>query len=118
MAAIQKKKIKDLEVVNDGDDIVTNIVIEWTTYDDSDPEEIKTQESKRFTLDVEEVDPSSTNFIPYSDLTSEIVFGWLEKRLNSARIKEMEERMISMINDMANPPSPVRPEIVNKGLPW
>lgn len=118
MAAIQKKKIKDLEVINNGNDVVTQVVIEWVTYDDSDPEEIKTQETKRFTLDTDEVDPTSVDFVPYNELTQDVIFGWLNARLNSTRIKEMEQRMITEINNRVNPPTPVEPEIVNKGLPW
>lgn len=105
MTAIQRKKIKDLEVINNGNDIVTNVVIEWVTYDDSDPEEIREMANRIFTLDTDEVDISSSGFIPYNDLTPEIIFNWIEKELNSVRIKEMEQRLITNINNRVNPPS-------------
>ena len=107
MATIQKKKIESLEVVNDGTDIVTTVVVEWHTYSDIDPEEYSTKERKTFTLETDEVDPKSTSFIPFNELTSDIVFGWIQHRFESPRIKEMEKRMIDSINNSVNPPAPV-----------
>lgn len=118
MTAIQRKKIKEIEVINNGNDIVTSVVIEWLTYDDSDPEEIREIVDKRFTLDTDEIDLSSSGFIPYNDLTPETIFNWLEKRLNSVRIKEMEQRLITSINNRVNPPEPDPPATITKELPW
>lgn len=118
MATIQKNKIESLEVVNDGTDIVTTVVVEWHTYADIDPEVYSEKEYKTFTLETDEVDPTSDSFIPFNELTSDIVFGWIQHRFESPRIKEMEKRIIDMINDRVNPPAPVEPQIISKELPW
>ena len=118
MALLQKKKIKAVEVFNNADEIVTQVVVEWHTYDTIDPEEFSVKEEKRFTLETDEVDPTDPGFVAYEDLTEDIVMSWLSERFQSPRIKEMEKRMESEITNRANPPAPVEPAVVNKGLPW
>lgn len=118
MAVIQKKKIKQLEVTNDDNNVVIQVEIEWRTYDDSDPEEFYMEDQKRFTLETDEVNPTAPEFIAYGDLTQETVFGWLDARLNSKRIKEWEQRMIQDINDRVNPPEQAPPKTIYKELPW
>jgi hypothetical protein len=118
MALLQKKKINDLVVTNNEHEIVTQVFVEWHTYDTMDPEEFSIKETKVFNLEVDEVDPTSKNFIPFGELTEEIVTKWLEERFQSPRIKQMEERMKQDISNRVNPPAPQQPTEINKGLPW
>jgi hypothetical protein len=118
MALIQKKKIKDIVVTNTADNIVTQVIVEWHIYDSIDIEEYSTKETKTFTLETDDVDSSSDSFIKFADLTENIVMDWLEEKFQSPRILEMEERMKSDITRRVNPPAPVEPELINKGLPW
>lgn len=118
MALLQKKKIKDIEIINNPDQVVTQVVVEWHTYDTIDPEEFSTKQDKRFTLETDDVDPTSESFVPFESLTEEVVMGWLGERFQSPRIIEMEQRMRDEISNRVNPPAPVAPTVVNKGLPW
>lgn len=49
------------------------------------------------------------DFIPYADLTEEIVIGWLEESLD---VPQMQEGLAQSIEDLVNPPIIVLP------LPW
>jgi len=118
MSIIQKKKIKSLNIINDGSDVVTNVVVEWHTYAEIDPEEYYEKQDKTFTVETEEVDPNSNSFIPYEELTEDIIFGWIQHRFESPRIKEMENRMVDMVNSRAYPTPPPEPKITTKELPW
>lgn len=118
MAILQKKKIKSLNIFNDGTNVVTSVIVEWHTYADIDPEEYSEKEDKKFTLETDEVDPNSDSFIPFNELTEDIVFGWIKHRFESPRIKEMEKRMVDMVNSRAYPTPAPEPSIINKNLPW
>lgn len=118
MALVQKKKIKDIVVTNNVDNIVTEVVVEWHTYDTIDIEEYSNKETKTFALEIDDVDSSSDSFVKFSNLTEKIVIDWLAEKFQSPRILQMEERMKTEISRRANPPAPVEPALINKGLPW
>lgn len=118
MALKEKKKIRDIEVTNNSDQIVVRVFVEWNTYDTIDPEEFKEQENKIFELEIDDADPNSDTFVPFENLTEEIIFGWLSERLQSPRILEMEKRMRDQVSSRVNPPEPISPQVINKGLPW
>ena len=118
MTAIQRKKVENLEIINNDSNIINRVEIKWTTYDDSDPEEIRREETKWFTLDTEDITTSSEGFVSFENLTEATILGWLEKRFQSARIQQFESEMIQEINDQVNPPTPPTPEYINKELPW
>ena len=54
------------------------------------------------------------SFIPYADLTDEIVVGWVKDQLGSTNISNLEASVGGMIDSQINPP--VSPE--NTPLPW
>jgi hypothetical protein len=118
MAIVQEKKIKSLNVINNGTDTVSNVVVEWYTYADSAPEEYFERVNRTFPLEIEEVDPNSDSFIPFNELTEGIVFGWIQNILESQRIEDMEKRIIDRVNSRAYPTPSPEPEIINKELPW
>jgi hypothetical protein len=118
MEILQKRKIKSLNAINDGTDVVVNVVVEWHTYANIDPEEYFLKEDKKFTLEIDEVNPQSDSFIPFNQLTEDIVCGWIQHRFESPKIKEMEKRMIGMVNSMAYPTPLPEPEIIGKEIPW
>jgi len=65
------------------------------------------------TLDVEG-DPSSKDFIPYEDLTEEIVVGWV-KDLLSDKVSEIQNRLTDNLNAQEQELSEKQ---TIKGLPW
>jgi hypothetical protein len=56
-----------------------------------------------------------STFIPYSELTNDIVVGWIQNALGSEVISNYEEVVQGQINSMINPP-PASPQ--NTPLPW
>ena len=56
----------------------------------------------------------SSTFIPYQDLTQEIVIGWVQNNLGEQGIANYEANVQGQINSMITPP--VSPE--NTPLPW
>lgn len=51
-------------------------------------------------------------FIPYDQLTKEIVVGWVEEALGEETIQSYKNSIDSQIQDLANPPTITPP------LPW
>lgn len=60
-------------------------------------------------------DPESPDFIPYEDLTKEIVLGWVQSELGQDEIdrieSEMQTRLQERIDREKNPP-------FKTGVPW
>jgi hypothetical protein len=56
-------------------------------------------------------DPESENYIPYEDLTEEIVVGWVKDSLGEERLLEIETSLTQQIENQKNPP-------VLQGIPW
>lgn len=61
-------------------------------------------------FDSQQADP----FIPYNELTQEIVIGWVQNNLGPVGISNYEANVQGQINSMINPP--VSPQ--NTPLPW
>ena len=57
---------------------------------------------------------SITPFIPYADLTNEIVIGWIQDELGVDGVSNLEACIQGQINSQINPP--VTPQ--NTPLPW
>jgi len=59
------------------------------------------------------LDPS-VPFIPYADLTPEIIIGWVQYNLGPAAVAAIEESLAIQIERQVNPPK--EPEVLP--LPW
>jgi hypothetical protein len=57
---------------------------------------------------------SVSEFIPYADLTNEIVIGWIQAELGEDGVSNLEACIQGQIDSLINPP--VSPE--NTPLPW
>jgi hypothetical protein len=55
--------------------------------------------------------PESLDYIPYEELTEEIVVGWVKESLGEEKLEEMEEMLSNRIENQINPPT-------LSGLPW
>ena len=60
------------------------------------------------------VNQDQNDYIPYADLTEEIVIGWVQDSLGPTGIYNYEQNIVGQIDSMINPP--VSPEIAP--LPW
>lgn len=56
-------------------------------------------------------DPSDPSFIPFDDLTEEIVLGWLREAMGEETVEQLEATLDSQLDALINP-------VVASGLPW
>jgi hypothetical protein len=56
-------------------------------------------------------DPESEDYIPYEDLTEEIVINWVKGSLGEEYLETMENNLLQNIQNQKNPP-------VLSGVPW
>ena len=61
-----------------------------------------------------EMDPSQETFIPYADLTNEIVIGWVKSQLGESGVENYEYCIADQIANKITPP--VTPH--TEALPW
>lgn len=61
-----------------------------------------------------EMSPEQENFIPYADLTNEIVIGWIKGQLGESGVENYEYCIADQIANKINPP--VTPQ--TEPLPW
>ena len=114
MAIQHSRSIVNLEVLNSGGtDIVSNVEVEFTSYDDSDQEGTTINSSERFELNTDGVSNTDEGFVAFADLTESTVLGWL------STLSDVETRFqtghAAWIDSVLNPPAP---PTVNKANPW
>lgn len=114
MAIQHSRTIENLEVLNDGNDVVTEVEVRFVSYDDSDQERTTINSSHRFELETEGVTPESDGFVAFDSLTAETVEGWLGDEL-ATQEANTQAGHTAWINSVLNPPAP---RTVNKATPW
>ena len=112
MAITHTRTIENLEVRNDGNNIVCDIQVKWVSSDDSDVERTTIEGSETYQVNSEDVTPDSEGFVAFADLTEEIVLGWIADELAEERVTAQHT---SWINSVLNPPAP---RTVNRATPW
>jgi hypothetical protein len=112
MAITHIRTIENLEVKNDGNDIVCDIQVKWVSSDDSDVERTTIEGFENYQVNSEDVIPDSEGFVAFADLTEEIVLGWIADQLAEERVTAQHT---SWINSVLNPPAPFT---LNKETPW
>ena len=114
MAIQHSRTIENLEVLNDGNDVVTEVEVRFVSYDDSDQERTTIDSYQKFELETEGVTPESEGFVAFGSLTAETVEGWLGDKLTTEEAK-VQAGHTAWINSVLNPPAP---RTVNKATPW
>ena len=56
-------------------------------------------------------DPQSPDFVPYENLTEEIVLGWVKEQLTDLKVSQIEGQLASVLDQKINPTTSV-------GRPW
>ncbi len=52
---------------------------------------------------------SGSSFVPYDELTEEIVTGWVVDSMGTDRVQELQSAMVNRIETMINPPTAMLP---------
>ena len=111
MAITHTETVKELIVLNDGTDVVSMVVIQTDSVDDSDPTNLKQLNLDGYPLDTSG-GTSAAGFVAYGSLSEDVVKGWISTELAASNTKTNAE---NRINNSKNPPAP--PE-VSITLPW
>ena len=115
MAIQHSRTITNLEVLNSGDtDVVCQVEVEFTSYDDSDQEGTTITSGQSFELATEDRSSSSDGWVAYADLTEETLLGWLGSELTDKETA-IHANQTAWITSVL---TPVVPSTVNKTLPW
>jgi len=115
MAIQHSKRVLGINVLNTGSkDVVCEVEVEFTSYDDSDQERTSIDDNITFELATEDRSSSSDGWVAFDSLTEETIYGWLGSELTDAETN-VQTNHTSWINSVLNPPTP---PTVNKSLPW
>ncbi len=115
MAIQHSRAITNLEVLNSGDtDVVCQVEVKFTSYDDSNQEGTTIQSSELFELETDDRSSSSEGWVAFGSLTAAVVEGWLGSELTDAETRAQKGHT-AWINSVLTPPAPAT---VDKALPW
>ena len=113
MAITHTQTVSELTILNNSDNIVSEVTVKTVSVDDSNPETLTIESEESIRLDTSG-GTSASGFVAYADLTQSKILAWtpVKDELASSNIKINHEAWIESVK---NPPAP--PE-VNKELPW
>lgn len=99
MSIIHNRKIKNLTISSDDNKVVCEVYVRFTSYDDSNKEETTVNSEYPFELKCDGISLNSPGFIPFENLTKEIVEGWIEDKLLEKE-SSIYQNHISRINSI------------------
>ena len=111
MAITHTETVTGLIVVNDGTDVVSQIIVKFVSVDDSDPSNLTQTTSDSYHLDTSGGNGAS-GFVAYGSLSETVIKGWITDELAASNTKINAE---SWINSVKTPPTPAE---VSKALPF
>ena len=114
MAITHTQTVTGLQIVNNSDNIVSEVTVKTVSVDDSDPTNLTIEGEDSIGITTEGVTTSTSGFVAYGSLTQETILNWTEVKdyLDSSNTKINQE---SWINSVKTPPTPSH---VNKDLPF
>lgn len=113
MAITHTQTVTNLTILNNADNIVSEVTVKTTSVDDSDPSTLTIQGEESFDLDTSG-GTGASGFVAYDSLTQDTVLNWtpVKDGLAASNTKVNHE---SWIESVKNPPAPTQ---VDKALPW
>ena len=113
MAITHTQTVSNLTILNNADNIVSEVTVKTVSVDDSDPSTLTIENEESFSLDTSG-GTGASGFVAYDSLTQEKVLAWtpVTEGLSSSNTKVNHE---SWIESVKNPPAPAE---VDKALPW
>ena len=95
------QRLYTLDLPTESDYVVNAVYLVEGSDDSTTPETIVTIDNNFATFTVIEDDP---NYIPYDELTNDIVIGWIQNQLGELSVNSIQESIAGMINTILNPP--------------
>ena len=113
MAITHTQTVSGLTILNNADNIVSEVTVKTVSVDDSDPSTLTIENEENFQLDTSG-GTGAEGFVAYDSLTQEKVLAWtpVAEGLASSNTKINHEAWIESVK---NPPAPTE---VDKALPW
>tara|TARA_B100001094_G_scaffold305314_1_gene335042 strand:- start:774 stop:1109 length:336 start_codon:yes stop_codon:yes gene_type:complete len=111
MAITHTETVSNLTVLNDGSDVVSEVMIKTLSVDDSDPTNLTIESEQSYSIDTSG-GSSASGFVAFGSLSETVVKGWITDELSKSNTKINQEAWIESVK---NPPAPPQ---VDKTLPW
>jgi len=111
MAITHTETVSDLTVLNDGTDVVSQVVIKTVSVDDSDPSTLTQTNYDNYPVD-SSGGTGASGFVAFGSLSETVVKNWIADELAASNTKTNAE---SWINSVKTPPTPAE---VSKALPF
>ena len=113
-AITHTQSVVGLTIVNNSDNIVSEVSIKTVSVDDSDPTNLTIEGEDNVGITTTGITTSTAGFVAYDSLTQSTILNWTEVSdyLASSNTKVNQE---SWINSVKTPPTPTH---VNKDLPF
>jgi len=113
MAITHTQTISNLTILNNADNIVSEVRVKTVSVDDSNPSVLTIEGEENFQVDTSG-GTGASGFVAYASLTHADVLAWapVADGLSKSNTKTNNE---SWIESVKNPPAPAE---VNKDLPW
>ena len=114
MAITHTQTVTSLQIVNNSDNIVSEVNVRTVSVDDSDPTNLTIEGDDTIGITTEGITTSTSGFIAYDSLTQDTILNWdpVKTALSESNTKINHE---SWINSVKTPPTPSH---VNKDLPF
>ena len=113
MAITHTQTVTGLTIVNNSDNIVSEVSVKTVSVDDSDPSTLTIEGEDSFEVDTSG-GTGASGFVAYDSLSQSTVLAWtpVADGLAASNTKTNHE---SWINSVKTPPTPTH---VQKDLPW
>jgi len=113
MAITHTQTVSDLTILNNADNIVSQVRVKTVSVDDSNPSVLTIESEENFNLDTSG-GTGASGFVAYESLTQAGILAWapVADELSKSNVKTNHE---SWIESVKNPPAPAE---VSKALPF
>ena len=113
MAITHTQTVTGLTIVNNSDNIVSEVSVKTVSVDDSDPSTLTIEGEDSFEVDTSG-GTGASGFVAYESLTQSTILAWtpVADGLAASNTKTNHE---AWINSVKSPPTPTH---VDKALPW
>ena len=114
MAITHTETITKLTIVNNSDNIISDVEVNIKSVDDSNPSVLTIESTEYIGITTEGITTSTSGFIPYENLDQNTILNWTEV-VNGISESYVKTNHTSWIESVKNPPTLSH---VDKELPW
>ena len=114
MAITHTQTVTGLTIINNADNIVSEVEVTTKSVDDSDPTNLVIEGTDTIQVTTEGVTTSTSGFVAYDSLTQDTILNWTEVK-TALDISNTKINQEAWIESVKNPPAPTE---VSKALPW